>query len=181
VNTLKRIGIARGWILLPCVAMTFATGCAAGVSSGSDATYPATAEDDAVVSVDTAPPNIESYPHYYYDGGYAYYVEGRWYRQGPRGWGYYRQEPPQLAHARPNVARQAPAVGIRAESGRGERAAPVVQREQRERAAPVVQRERAPVAASRPRGVAEAQPASKAPPRRAPASAHPAAAPEHER
>ncbi len=36
VNALNRIRIARGWpLLLPCVAMTFGTGCAARVYSGS--------------------------------------------------------------------------------------------------------------------------------------------------
>ncbi len=115
MNALTELGIARcGGVLLPCIAMTLGVGCGAEVySSGA---YPV--GGDAVVSVDVAPFNIESYPHYYYDGGYAYNVDGRWYRQGPRGWGYYRQEPRELARQRANIQErsvsQAPAVSRQA-------------------------------------------------------------------
>lgn len=125
MNALNRIGIARGGpALLACVATAFATGCAAGVYSepGPAGAYPAPVEEDAVVYVDSVPPNIEAYPHYYYGDGYAYYVDGRWYHRGPRGWGYYRQEPAQLARQRPYVVQQAPAPAIQRERSERERA-----------------------------------------------------------
>ena len=199
VNALNRIRIARGWrLLLPCVAMTFGTGCAARVYSGSApaGAYPAPVEDDAIVYVDTVPPNIEAYPHYAYDGGDAYYVEGRWYRRGPRGWGYYRQEPPQLARQRPFVVEQARAPGVpqeRSDAAPRERPhepqAPAHdaphERSDAERA-PAAPRERphedkAP-AASRPhQGEAEAQPHPGDAARRArPDDTRPAPPKEHE-
>jgi hypothetical protein len=104
-----RIGIARGGcFLLASAAMTLGFGCAARVYSEPAGVYPAPVEGDAIVYVDTVPPNIGIYPHYYYGGVDAYYVEGRWYRQGPHGWGYYRQEPSELARQRTYV-QQAPA------------------------------------------------------------------------
>ena len=99
-----RIGIARGRrFVLASAAMALEIGCGAAVYSEPVRVYPAPVDRDAVVYVDRAPPNIEMYPHYYYGTGYAYYVDGRWYRQGPGGWGYYRQEPPELARQRPYV------------------------------------------------------------------------------
>lgn len=124
VNALNRTGIARGGcILLACVAVTFEGGCTARVYADGDAAYPAAGGDDAVVYVDTVPPNIEAYPHYYYGDGYAYYVDGRWYRRGARGWGYYRQEPPMLQRQRGYVQRAPEARGERVER------APAAQRE----------------------------------------------------
>jgi hypothetical protein len=135
VNDLNEIAMTLGGaILFPCLAMTLATGCAARVYSESEpaGVYAGPAEgDNAVVYVDTVPPNIEAYPHYYYGGGYAYYVDGRWYRRGPRGWGYYRQEPPQLEHQRAYFIQQAPAPAIRRERSEVERS-PVEPREHRE-------------------------------------------------
>jgi hypothetical protein len=102
----RRIGMAhRTYLLLAFATTAFGSGCAARVYS-SEPAYPASG-DDSVVYVDTVPINIETYPHYYYGDGYAYYVDGRWYRRGPRGWGYYRQEPPELERRRVEV-RQAP-------------------------------------------------------------------------
>jgi hypothetical protein len=93
-----RIGILRaGCMLLASAAMTLGAGCGVPVYSESVAVAPAPVGGDAIVYVDAVPPNIDIYPHYYYNGGYVYYVDGRWYRQGQRGWGYYRQEPPELA------------------------------------------------------------------------------------
>jgi len=99
-----RIAFARGHrFVLVSTAMALEIGCGGAVYSEPVRVYPAPVDTDAVVYVDRAPPNIEMYPHYYYGTGYAYYVDGRWYRQGPGGWGYYRQEPPELARQRPYV------------------------------------------------------------------------------
>ena len=64
---------------------------------------------DGVVYTDEAPPNIEVYPHVAYGDGYAYYVQGRWYRRTARGWGYYRNPPPELVRQRPYVQEAPPA------------------------------------------------------------------------
>jgi hypothetical protein len=58
-----------------------------------------------ITYVRTAPVEVERYPRVYYEGGYAYYGDGRWYRPSPRGWGYYETEPEGLAHQRPFVER----------------------------------------------------------------------------
>src|SRR5579864_5265749 len=158
----KTTGIAcAGCVLLPCVAITLGTGCAARVDAESEpaGAYPAPVEEDAVVYVDTVPPEIEAYPHYYYGGGYAYYVEGRWYRRGPRGWGYYRQEPPQLERQRAHVEQRGPAPAIPRERSNVE-SAPAARRE---RPSAPTQAPQAP-AVSRPSpGVVEAQPPSPSP------------------
>jgi hypothetical protein len=111
-KSVKGMCAARGVLPLIAGAIVFAPGCAARVYSEPVGAYPETYGDAAVVSVDTAPVNIEAYPHYYYGGGYAYYVDGRWYRHGSRGWGYYRQEPPELYRQRTYV-QQAPAAQYR--------------------------------------------------------------------
>jgi hypothetical protein len=111
VKAIHYTGIARrGCLLLTGVAAALGTGCGAGGYSRLEpAPYPGSVDEgDVVVYVDVVPPNIEAYPHLYYAGADAYYVDGRWYRHGQRGWGYYRQEPPPLARQRPNVV-QAPA------------------------------------------------------------------------
>ncbi|MDP9036939.1 MAG: hypothetical protein M3O50_19240 [Myxococcota bacterium] len=115
VKTLNRIWMARSGsamagFAIACFAIPVATGCAARVYSESAPAsgYASPVEEDGIVYVSAVPPNIEAYPRYSYGGGDAYYVDGRWYRRGPRGWGYYREEPPQLARQRPNVAVQAP-------------------------------------------------------------------------
>jgi hypothetical protein len=71
-------------------------GCYATVSPQPVAV---TSADDFVYA--DAPPQIETYPVVVYEGTPHYYVEGRWYRQTPRGWAYYRQEPAHLAQRRP--------------------------------------------------------------------------------
>ena len=91
-----------GAVLLPCAAMLLGTGCYAEAYPATVSVQPAVVDDDFVtVGVGVVPADIAIYPHYYYGGGYAYYVDGRWYRQGPRGWGYYRRVPPPLAHYEP--------------------------------------------------------------------------------
>jgi hypothetical protein len=143
-----RLGVVRcGYRLLACAATTIlGIGCAARVYGEPVQGYPSTYEEDAIVYVDTVPPNIEVYPHYTYGGGEAYYVEGRWYRRGPRGWGYYRREPPELMQQRTYV-QQAPAAAPRErEHERTDvRQAPEVPRERERtdvRQAPTVPHER---------------------------------------
>lgn len=52
--------------------------------------------DYPVVTVETVPARIETYPRTYYHGRPAYLVDGRWYyRSGPR-WVYFREEPVEL-------------------------------------------------------------------------------------
>jgi hypothetical protein len=54
-----------------------------------------------VVYVDDPPVvEIETYPSVVYEGTTVYFVGGFWYQRGPRGWGYFRNEPPTLAHER---------------------------------------------------------------------------------
>ncbi len=61
-----------------------------------------TAEDDGEVIYVQGPPvvEIDTYPSVFYGGVNVYYVDGLWYHQGPRGWSYYRQEPPELGRQR---------------------------------------------------------------------------------
>jgi hypothetical protein len=44
--------------------------------------------------------DMGSYPSVMYGGVDVYYVGGRWYQRGPRGWAYYRQEPRELGRQR---------------------------------------------------------------------------------
>ena len=85
--------------LLASSVVAAAGGCTAGAYAGSPNVEGAVvAEDDSeVVYVETPPVvDIESYPVVVYGGVDVYYVEGRWYHRGPRGWAYYRQEPAEL-------------------------------------------------------------------------------------
>lgn len=65
---------------------------------------PAPPVDDTSADVvyETEPPvvDIETYPSVVYGGAPVYFVGGRWYRRDARGWGYFRSEPPELAHNR---------------------------------------------------------------------------------
>jgi hypothetical protein len=44
----------------------------------------------------TVPANVYSYPHVWYDGGYAYLVGDLWYYPSTSGWVVLRREPPEL-------------------------------------------------------------------------------------
>lgn len=57
-------------------------------------------DGDAVYVQDSPVVDVETYPGVVYGGAYVYYVDGRWYQRGPRGWEYYRQEPPELGRRR---------------------------------------------------------------------------------
>ncbi len=67
------------------------------------------AESPAGVDYVEGPVVVENYPRTYYEGGYVYYGDGRWYRQTPRGWAYYRTEPEPLFRHRTQVLVVAPA------------------------------------------------------------------------
>ena len=84
---------------------TLVLGCYAGVGAGpSPQPVEVTTSDDYVY--EQAPPQIETYPVVMHEGAPHYYVNGRWYRQTPRGWAYYRREPVHLAQRRPPPRRE---------------------------------------------------------------------------
>ena len=148
--------VSSGASLIAYVAIALEPGCAARLYADPVQASVASSGDDSVVYVDAAPVNIELYPHCAYEGGYAYYVDGRWYHQGPRGWGYYRQEPPELQRQR----------GYVQQAGAAPHERPYVQQ------APVAQRERPGVANAQPpaAGVRRSPPTEKraAPPEKRP-------------
>jgi hypothetical protein len=86
------------------------TGCYAEVQA--EPAYVTTSEavtyEEPVVYVETVPVNVETYPRVYYRGSYVYWVDGRWYSRGPRGWGYYRAEPRGLVTYRTDFERRYP-------------------------------------------------------------------------
>jgi hypothetical protein len=94
--------VARNAFFASSVAAA-AAGCTGGLYARSPyVERPPVVEDDSGVVYVEAPPvvDIETYPAATYGGVYVYYVDGRWYQRGPRGWGYYRQEPPELGRQR---------------------------------------------------------------------------------
>jgi hypothetical protein len=85
--------------VLVSAVMAFGGGCAGRLYAVEGA--PVVEDDGDVVYVQDPPVvDIETYPSTSYGGVYVYYVDGRWYQRGPRGWGYYRQEPPELGRQR---------------------------------------------------------------------------------
>jgi hypothetical protein len=69
--------------------------------------------DYPVVTVETAPARIETYPRTSFRGRPAYFVDGRWYyRSGPR-WVYFREEPNELRDYRVRHFRGSPRYGER--------------------------------------------------------------------
>ena len=92
-------------LCLAVASSTLALGCyaTAGTAGPPPPAYqvtaaPAPADD---IAYEAAPPSVETYPSVVYEGQPHYYVSGRWYVHTQRGWGYRRQEPPQLAQHRP--------------------------------------------------------------------------------
>jgi hypothetical protein len=72
------------------------------------------ADDEVPASVD-----IDVYPHVWFDGSYAYYVNDRWYYRSSGRWVRMREEPPALARYRATYVQQAPRARGRAyEHGR---------------------------------------------------------------
>ena len=88
---------------------TLAVGCYATASTGGPPPPPAYQVTAAPVQAPPAddiayeapPAQIETYPSVMFEGQLHYYVNGRWFLRTQRGWGYRRQEPPQLAQHRP--------------------------------------------------------------------------------
>ncbi len=108
-------GAARVFGPLLATAMaTLATGCEAGISGSAGApvvetsqvevapVVVASGDVDADVVYEPQPPvvDIETYPYVVYGGVNVYFVGGRWYRHGGDGWGYFRNEPPELGRQR---------------------------------------------------------------------------------
>jgi len=101
--------------LLATAMATIAAGCQAGITGTADgpaiagapqgAPPPpvvASADVDADLVYDPNGPvdDIEGYPSVVYGGVAVYFVEGRWYRHDRGGWGYFRNEPPELGRQR---------------------------------------------------------------------------------
>jgi hypothetical protein len=72
---------------------------------------------DVVAVADPPVADIEAYPSVVYGGATVYFVDGRWYRRGPRGWAYFRHEPVELGRQREEHARRDPRWGERDERG----------------------------------------------------------------
>jgi hypothetical protein len=121
--------------------------------------------------------DIDTYPTAVYGGVTVYYVGGMWYRHDDRGWGYYRQEPPDLARQRESHASDPRWVAARerprqpspqrsqrgAEPQRGEEPRPAAVPEH-EAARPEVRPEEATHPAAEPKaGAPAAQPTVKRP------------------
>ncbi len=52
------------------------------------------------VTVESAPIDVDVYPHVYYDGQWVYLVGDRWYHRGAHGWIVVGREPAALYHHR---------------------------------------------------------------------------------
>jgi hypothetical protein len=61
------------------------------------------ADDELPASVD-----VDLYPHVWFEGGYAYYVNDRWYYRSGERWVRLRREPPALARYRATYVQHAP-------------------------------------------------------------------------
>lgn len=104
-NSRKAIGFMAGLAALFGGAVAL-SGCYGAVG----ATVPVTEVDLGVpvTEVDVVPVAIETYPHVYYRGSYAYLVDGRWYYRdygARRGWVVLRREPTELARYRSTYVR----------------------------------------------------------------------------
>ena len=92
------------------------TGCYAEVEarpavvtySASTRVQPVVVEEEDVVYEESPVVEIESYPTVVYAGRPTYWVDGRWYYRGPRGWAYYRSEPRGLVTHRVEFERRYP-------------------------------------------------------------------------
>jgi len=98
----RAVVLVRNAVYVSTIA-TVGAGCTEQVYATTPVVEGPAAVDSDVDVVDVpAPPvaEIETYPAATYQGVNVYYVDGRWYRRGPRGWAFYRQEPPPLASHR---------------------------------------------------------------------------------
>jgi hypothetical protein len=95
--------------------VALAAGCQAGIRGGAGVSVVAEEPpgeppplavasadvDDGLVYEPQAPvDDIEEYPFVVYGGVNVYFVGGRWYRHDREGWGYFRNEPPELGRQR---------------------------------------------------------------------------------
>lgn len=87
------------WLARTLLKGLLVAGCA-GLLSGC---YAHAYVEPAYVEPVYVPPNVEVYPHYYYEGQTVYLIDNRWYtRHGDR-WVYYRSEPEPLRRHRVEV------------------------------------------------------------------------------
>jgi hypothetical protein len=93
---------------VPRVALLFLIGVLPASFACTVEAYPPAVGGYETVYADTVPPDIYGYPHVWYDGGYAYLADGRWYYPTRGRWVVLRQEPPELYRYRSYYVRQAP-------------------------------------------------------------------------
>jgi hypothetical protein len=79
----------------------------------------------AVVDASAVPVSIDAYPHVYWNGAYAYLVDGRWYYPTDSGWVVFREEPRDLYQYRIAIRQGTPPPVV--EYGYGYRGGPAVQ------------------------------------------------------
>jgi hypothetical protein len=175
--------------LLAAAMAALAAGCEAGITGtaegpalveqpqgGAPPPVTSSADLDAELVYDPDGPvdDIEGYPFVVYGGANVYFVEGRWYRHGQGGWGYYRNEPPELGRQREMHQQDARWTRPPAPPLRAAPASPgVAERQGPERVAP-------PTATPEPtKAVPEAK-KKKAAKKAAPAHAEPTREPERE-
>jgi hypothetical protein len=77
-----------------------AAGCSATFTPEPLVTYYAGGTLGPVAEV---PPDIWAYPRVYYEGSWAYLVNGSWYVPTQRGWMTYREEPRELSRQRTRI------------------------------------------------------------------------------
>jgi hypothetical protein len=88
-------------ILLALAGALGASGCAATFTPAEPAvTYYGDVSLDYAAAV---PPDIWAYPRVYYDGAWAYLVNGAWYVPTRQGWMFYRREPVELRRQRTRI------------------------------------------------------------------------------
>jgi hypothetical protein len=99
---MRRVMLRRSLAVAAFVAVAWASaGCTAEVGPG-----PVYVDGYEAYYVDTIPPDIEVYPHYAFDGGYAYYAEGRWYHRRAGRWYVFRHPPQVLVRERERELRR---------------------------------------------------------------------------
>jgi hypothetical protein len=90
--------IGRGALFGLSFAVLFSVGCTATLTAGTP-----TVAGYAVTSADAVPVGIDRYPRTYYQGEYAYLVDGLWYYPTATGWVIFQEEPRELAQYRARV------------------------------------------------------------------------------
>ena len=106
MNSLPAGSRPRGFGALTLGALlVLGAGCSAERSlaapaASSQAPPPDDASGDRVYVAAPPSDDMEAHPFAFSGGVAVYYVDGHWYRHGPRGWSYYRREPPDLFRER---------------------------------------------------------------------------------